>query len=307
MRREKQQTAASRDIKGTQGAFDFAHEAGATVKVVAAIGRRPVPGSAPSSRGKRVERVQVPEQPPEVKPTSTQRKARPVQEHGAERQKVPVTAGRKARPAASTPDVSSPAVVVVASVAEPVAKGRQPRKVRPASVPAVNVQPISAIVQDTPRAAGDTTATPIPRKEKQTARPRVRQGTVETPAVPVAPIPQPDTQPQPPAEAKKRARRTVVVAKTDVKPAVPAEIVPVQADHIPAPSTDAPGVLTLQAPSQPVATVVTLAPPTWRYVGKREEADQLYRRRFGTEVVPEPTMIAGTWAYALPAIRRPLA
>lgn len=305
MRRERQSKVESHSVDRTQGAFDFAPEATPTLKPAAAAARRSASSSSPAPRAKRAERVQVPEQPAEVKPAAKQRKASPAAENDTGRQKAPMTGGRKSKPVVSTSEPPVPAATVVAPVAESPAKRQPQRKKQPATVPLVDTHPITAIEPGASLAAGDSVTT-APHKEKRVAGPRERQAKAQTPVVPAPQTPQPDTQPLPRTEAKPRGSKPKdVAAKKDLMPSNSTKVSASQAANIPAPSSDSSTAVTAQA--QPVPTAAPAAPSTWRYVGKREEADQLYRRRFGTEDVPEPMMIAGTWAYALPAMRRPLA
>lgn len=300
MKRERQSKVEPRMVKGAQSAFDFAPEAAPAVQPAAVAGRRSTSKVPQEPRGKQTEPSPLPAQTEKRKPAAKQRKTLPVAEKDTGLQKATVATGRKSRPVVSTSEVSGPVAAVVAPVAKPSVKQRPQRKVRSAHVATVDVQPISAIEPAAPLVASQM-ATTAPQKEKQTARPRVRQAKAQTLVVPAPQTPQLDTQPQPRTEVKKRASKAVAAAKADDKPSISA----VQKAHVPAATSDS---LTAVAPqAQPVTVAAPVAPPTWRYVGAREEADRLYRRRFGTEDVPEPMMIAGTWAYALPAMRRPLA
>lgn len=143
---------------------------------------------------------------------------------------------------------------------------------------------------------------------------RVRQAKQQVQAVPeaqtvsdaqVMQAPEPTVQPQPRKQEKKRSTKVAVADVQEITP-VTQEITSTSPKTLAVPG----GVravsetLPVLAPSAPIPVAPPASPPTWRYVGNREEADRLYRRRFGTENVPEPTLIAGALAYALPAMRR---
>jgi len=142
----------------------------------------------------------------------------------------------------------------------------------------------------------------------RSVKPRLRQDgrPKRVPAVDVQTL-QPDQQFRPPTRAKRRGVNAVVEGDPSVQPIASAGVSTLPEVHAAppalAPSHEASGALPAFDQVQPAPLTVVPAPATWRYQGPREEADRMYQRRFKTDKVPEPTMISGAWAYALPVLR----
>ena len=304
MKRARQQPAEQYDIRGTQSAFDFGQEAGAATEVATPAARRPAVSALPAPRTKRAERAPKPDQPPPARRAGTERAGSPALGAGHRvRQEVPVAVHPIPKPGESTPEMPVQPVTGAAHTGRP-AKLRPEPGDRPKRVPRVDVQTRPAVESTggLPVVA-DKTATP--RLKVQPAQPRVRKSRAQRPAPSEAPAPQPDGQQLPPARAK-RGENVVAAGEEGVQPPPSTAVSSSPGVHVPdppvAPSSDTPDVATAPDEAQPGPTSSPLAPPTWRYVGSRDDADRLYRRRFGTDDVPEPAMISGTWAYALPAM-----
>ena len=305
MRRARQQSAEQYDTRGIQSAFDFGQEAGATAEVATPAARRPAAGALPAPRTKRAERAPKPDQPPPVQRPVIERAGSPAPGAGRRvRQEAPAAVHPVSKPAASTPEVPEQPVTRGAHAGRP-AKPRPDPGDRPKRVPRVVVPAAPAAeTGGASLAKSDTTAPP--RGKAQAAHPRVRKAKEQRRALPEAPAPQPDEQQQLPPARAKRGGNAVAAGEGAVQPP-PSAAVPSSPDvHVPeppvAPSQDTSEEATAPDEAQPVPMSSPLAPPTWRYVGSRDDADRLYRRRFGTDDVPEPAMISGTWAYALPAM-----
>lgn len=304
MRRERQSNVDSHGGSGAQSAFEFAAEAKATQEPAPRAARRSASRVSQEPREQRVESMPLLEQPPEVKPKGKQRAVQSAGKKSSGTQKAPVRAGRASSPAASKSEVPAPVAAEVASVVEHSVTRRPQRKDKQATMPPVERQSSPAVVTDVSLASRHSVTT-APRQDTRAARPGARQAKAQTPLTPAPKTPQPDAPAKPRTEVKKRVSEAVAAVKAKAKPSSSAEASAVQVSNVPAPSSDSSPAVAV--PVQPVQIAAPVAPPTWRYVGTREEADRLYRRRFGTEDVPEPMMIAGTWAYTLPAMRRPLA
>jgi hypothetical protein len=301
MRRATQQQGDEHDTMATQGAFSFGHEPGATVEAKTPAGRRASSISSPAPRAKRAERVPGPDQPTGARQAGKQSARQPAAKGGPKQQKEPVEISHGSTPAVSTPEESAQTVAVDGPTARRPSKRRR-HEDQPTHVPSVDVQPVLTTKQEgASGAAGDTTIA-LSGGERQTVQPRVRKAKAQVSPVTGDQTPQAGEQIRPPTGAKRRGEKAARVP--GVQSSVSTDASSPKGDHVPAPSNDVPGVPSVVDQGQPSPATSPIVPATWRYMGPREDADRLYQRRFGTDDVPEPTMVAGSWAYSLPVTRR---